>query len=72
MNEHHYDLIKSSYVNKEVITLNRKLAKCIKIYKHCTLLNVDLNRELFTNYALHLNGLGKDVISKQLVSHIDA
>jgi hypothetical protein len=34
--------------------------------------NIDLNRGLFTNRGLHLNGLGKDVISKQLVSHIYA
>ena len=26
-------------------------------------------RKLFTNYGLHLNGLGKEVLSKQIVSH---
>lgn len=36
------------------------------------LLNIDLNRELITNHGLHLNGLGKDVNSKQRVSHIYA
>jgi hypothetical protein len=51
---------------------NRKLAKCIKINEHCTLINIDLNMGLFTNHGLHLNGLGKDVIPKQLVSHIYA
>jgi hypothetical protein len=51
---------------------NRKLVKCIKIYRYCTFLNVDQNRRLFTNHGFHLNGLGKDVISKQLVSHIYA
>jgi hypothetical protein len=34
------------------------------------LLNIDLNKGLFTNYGLHLNELGKDVIPNQLVSHI--
>jgi hypothetical protein len=53
---HHYDLIKSSCVNKEITMFNRKLAKFIKIYEHCTLLNIDLNRGLFTNHGLHLNG----------------
>jgi hypothetical protein len=46
-----YDLIKSSCVNKEITMFNRKLAKCIKIYEHCTLLNIDLNRGLFTNHG---------------------
>ena len=26
-------------------------------------------RKLFTNHGLHLNGLGKEVLSKQTVSH---
>jgi hypothetical protein len=69
---HRYDLIKSFCVNKEITMSNRKLAKCIKIYEQCTLLNIYLNRGLFTNHGLHLNGLGKDVIYKQPVSHIYA
>jgi hypothetical protein len=51
---------------------NRKLAKCIKIYEHCMLLNIDLIRRLFTHHGFHLNGLGNDMISKQHVSHIYA
>jgi len=27
------------------------------------------DRKLFTNHGLHLNGLGKEVLSKQIVSH---
>jgi hypothetical protein len=51
---------------------NRKSAKCNNIYEHCTLLNIDLNRGLFINHGLHLNGLGKDVTPKHLISHINA
>jgi hypothetical protein len=44
--------------------------KRIKLYDHCTLVNVDLSRGLFTNHGLHLNASGRDVIVKQLVCHI--
>jgi hypothetical protein len=63
-------LIKSSCVSKEVTRFNRKLAKCTKLYEHCAFVDVDLNRDLFTKHGLHLNGLGKNEIVKQLVCHI--
>jgi hypothetical protein len=62
-----HDLPKFSCVNKEIIRFNRKLMKCIKLYKYCTFLNVNQNRRLFINHGLHLNGLDKDVISEQVV-----
>jgi hypothetical protein len=31
---------------------------------------VDLKRDFFTKHGLHLNGLGKDVTTKQLACHI--
>jgi hypothetical protein len=67
---HRYDLIESSCVNKEITRFNRKLAKSTKLYGYCTLVNVDLNKDLFTKHGLHLNGLGKEVVMKQLVCHI--
>jgi hypothetical protein len=44
--------------------------KYIKIYEYCTFVDVDPNRDLFTKHGLHLNGLGRDVIAKQLVCQI--
>jgi hypothetical protein len=43
---------------------NRKLAKCVKIFKHATIPDIDLNRRFSTNHGLHLNGSGKGMISK--------
>jgi hypothetical protein len=55
---HRHDL-KSSRFNKKVTRFNRKLAKCIKLFEHCTFVNVDLNRSLFANHGHRLNGSGK-------------
>jgi hypothetical protein len=44
--------------------------KCIKLYEHCSLVEVDLKRDFFTKHGLHLNGRGKDVIMKQPVCQI--
>jgi hypothetical protein len=62
--------MKSSCVNNEISVFNRKLAKCVKIFSHSTILDIDLHRGCFTNHGLHLNGPGKDMISKQIVSEI--
>jgi hypothetical protein len=50
------DLMKSSCVNKELTRFNRKPTKCIKLYEHCTIVNVGFSRGRFTNHGLHLNG----------------
>ena len=43
--------------------------KSVRAYQHASILEVSTDRELFTNHGLHLNGLGKEVLSKQIVSH---
>lgn len=67
---HRYDVMESSCVNNEIRSFNRKLMKYIKPFKHTTIVEINSNRERFTLYGLHLNRLGKEMISKQTVSHI--
>lgn len=65
---HRHSLMESSCVNKEIRSFNRKLMKYVKTFKHTTVLEMD--REFFTPYGLHLNGLWKETISNQIVSQI--
>ena len=58
----------SSCVNNEIKSFNRKLMKSVRTYKHASILEMSTDRKLFTNHGLHLNGLGKEVLSKKIVS----
>ena len=42
--------------------------KSVRAYQHASILELSNDRKLFTNHGLHLNGLGKEVLSKQMVS----
>jgi hypothetical protein len=64
-----YDLI-SSHINSEIINFNRKLCKLAKIFSRVNVIEVDNNRQLFTTHGLHLNGLGKELLSSHLLLHI--
>ena len=66
---HRHDLIQSSCVNSEIKSFNIKLMKSVKAYQHASILEIGSGRKLFTNHGLHLNGLGKEMLSKQIVSH---
>jgi len=39
-------------------------------FKHASVLEMTSDRNHFTKHGLHLNGLGKEVLSKQIVSHV--
>ena len=54
-----YDLPNSICVKKNISILNRKLRKLVKVFPHARSLEMDNNRNLFTNHGLHLNKLGK-------------
>ena len=43
--------------------------KSVRAHQHASILEMGSGRKLFTNHDLHLNGLGKEVLSKQIVSH---
>jgi hypothetical protein len=64
----HVDM-QSSCVNNEIRSFNRKLMKSVRAYQHASILEMVSDRKLFTNHGLHLNELGKEVLSKQIVSH---
>jgi len=51
---HRHNVMKSSCVNKEIRSFNRKLMKTVKTFKHTIVLEMD--REFFTTHGLHLNG----------------
>jgi hypothetical protein len=62
--------MESFHVNNEIKLYNRKLTKHVKTFDHTTVLEINLNMELFTLHGLHLNGRGKERISKQIAAQI--
>ena len=56
-------------MSSEIKSLNRKLKKMVKEYQRTSVLEMDNDRELFTSHSLHLNGQGKEVLSKLIVSY---
>ena len=69
---HRYDLMQSSCVNDEIRSFNRKLMKSVRAFQHASILEMVNDRKLFIKHGLHLNGLRKEVLSKQIVSHTRA
>jgi hypothetical protein len=67
---HRYDLIKSSGINREIQTFNRKLSKIIKVMQHVTMLDVTLDRKDFTRHALFLNSLEREKVALHIGQHI--
>ena len=57
-----YDLPNSIAVNR-IITLNRKLKKTLKAFPHTCFMETDNTRTLFTNHGLHMNKLGKQLVT---------
>jgi hypothetical protein len=69
---HRHDLINSSCVNNEIKSFNRKLRKYVKTSTHTSVLEVNPNREVFTQHGLHLNGHGKEKIAKQILENFSS
>ena len=44
----------------------------MKIFKHVLVVKIYLTREHFTRHGLHMNTLGKEMITKQIVAAINA
>jgi hypothetical protein len=57
---HRHDQSVSSCVNNEVKVFNRKLKKRMKTFNNVEIVNVDINRENFTQHGLHMNPSGKE------------
>jgi hypothetical protein len=66
---HRYDLGSSQY-NSEIEIYNRKLDKLAKIFTHVNVVKVDNNRQQYTTHGQHLNGLGKELLSSNLLLQI--
>jgi hypothetical protein len=67
---HRHDLMDSSCVNNEIKSFNRKLRKHVKTSKHTSVLEINPNREFFTQHGLYLNGRGKEKVAKQIVAQL--
>jgi lysophospholipase L1-like esterase len=65
-----YDRPNTSYVNKIISSLNRKLQKLVKINPHTKFLETCNDRNLFTKHGLHRNKQGKNLVKLQLASFL--
>jgi hypothetical protein len=65
-----YDVVTSSCVNSEVKAFNRKLCKRVKNFDHIEIIDLNLNREHFTQHVLHMNAAGKELIAKRIMNNI--
>jgi hypothetical protein len=63
-----YDTVNAIQVNNDIKVFNSKLLKCVRSFSHVTVLEVHQSRQFFTKHGLHLNGIGKELLSKQIVS----
>jgi hypothetical protein len=68
---HSYDRSYTSNINNEFKKFNRKFRKYMILNTRVTIIDVDQKRECFIKEGLHLNGLGKEVICKQIATIID-
>jgi hypothetical protein len=57
-------------VNNDIKAFNNKLLKCVRSLSHVRVLEIDQSRQFFTKHSLHLNGIGKELLLKQIVSHM--
>jgi len=69
---HRHDLDLNSCINEEVQVYNRKLEKYLKTCENTQIIEIDSNRDLFTEHGLHLNLKGKDQTAKKIVQSIKA
>jgi len=61
--------MQSSCMNKEIKSFNTKLKKMVKVYQHMSVLEMDNDKKIFIICSLHLNGQGKEVLSKLIVCY---
>jgi hypothetical protein len=52
---HHFDLVNSSSVNKEIIVYNRKLQKIVKTSNHVQIHNMSRDRTCYTKHGMRMN-----------------
>jgi citrate lyase gamma subunit len=57
-------------VHNEIEVCNRKLRKQLKVFNNAALIEVNLERDQFTRYGLHLNSKVKDQSAKKTVNTV--
>jgi hypothetical protein len=67
-----HDLASYSKLNKEMKAINKKLPRILQAYDHTEMLIIDDNRKLYTRHGLHLNKVGKSVLTGQIARFICA
>lgn len=66
-----HDLNDQSCVNLEINNVNKKLKKLSKLYNNIELIETGkIDRKFFTNHGQHLNNLGKELLSDNIMSAI--
>jgi len=65
-----HDLSTTSCVNSEVTTYNRKLHKRMKMFEYVKLLDSQVQREHFTRHGLHMNTVGKELMTQRIADNI--
>ena len=54
--------------NLEIQAFNRKLNKMAKVFSNVAVVEIDLNRNCFTQHGMHLNKSGKEWLSKLIAT----
>ena len=67
---HRFDLQSFSCVNKEIVSLNSKLRKIMKLHEHIQICSMSNNRDSCTTHGFHMNTLGKNWITNVLAKII--
>jgi hypothetical protein len=65
-----YDTTNHSCLNNSIQLFNSKVSKLAKMFGQVRIKEMTNDRLLYTRQGSHLNGLGKEILSNQLVSHI--
>ena len=63
---HRFDLPKNSDTNNGINLHNNKLLNLSKTFNYVSIIEPVRNSFLFTNHGLHLRGIGKELLSKQI------
>lgn len=68
---HRYDLDNDSKINLAIQKLNSKLKNMTKLFRHVSIVEMDLNRKYYTKYGLHLNNAGKEWLARSIANLIN-
>ena len=68
---HRHDLSETALVNTEVKVFNRKLKKIMKGFENSRVIDINMDRNLFTQHGLHMNASGKTEIAKVIVGAVE-